>query len=146
MRKARAALFVVAGILLGLVFVDEFASHITYGDATQYEYMALSAAGSIACFAAALADWRPVRRADRGDRRLGDVRDAKAVVFSVVGAWLGLVAGFGYTSAPWAAHLLGFAFPVVFGLGAVACFRLALGNWRSPGRQLSAGTGVTSGG
>jgi hypothetical protein len=144
-RKVRAVVFLVAGILLGLVFVDEFFFHVTHGDATQYEYMALSAAGSLACFSAALADWRPVRQADSGDGRLREVRKARAMGFFVVGTLLALVAAFGRNSAPSAAYELGLAFPVVFGLAAVACFRSALSDWTSPPRHPATRRGLTPG-
>src|SRR5579863_3222112 len=107
MRKVRAVVFVVAGILLAVVFLDVFVFHVAYGDTTQYVYMALSAAGSIACFAVGLADWRPDRRSDFGDRQ-PSVPNSRAAVLSVVGTLLGLAAAFGYRSAPWPAFALGF--------------------------------------
>src|ERR1700732_4390475 len=94
MRKVRAVVFLVAGTLLGLVFLDELVFHVTSGDATRYVFMALCAAASIACLRAALADWRPSRRSDSGDRRLRDARKPRVVVLCVVGTLLGLLAAF----------------------------------------------------
>jgi hypothetical protein len=138
-----AFVFLVAGILLGLVFLYEFAFHVNHRDATHYEYLFLSSAGSIACFRAVFADWRTVRRADSGVRPLISLGKPSAVVFSVAGTLLGLLAALGRNRAPWEAYELGFAFPVVFALGSVACFRSALSDWRSPGRHPTVGSGLT---
>jgi hypothetical protein len=62
MRNLRALIFVVAGILLGLLFLDEFFFHVSNGDAIHYSFMALFAIGSIACLRAARTDWRRARQ------------------------------------------------------------------------------------
>jgi hypothetical protein len=61
MRKVRAVVFLVAGLLLGFAFLVELVFHATSGDTTRYALIGLPAAGSIACLRAALIDWRPVR-------------------------------------------------------------------------------------
>jgi hypothetical protein len=62
MRKLQVLVFLVAGILQGLLFLDEFRYHVSNGDATHYVFMALFAIGSIACLRAGRADWREGRQ------------------------------------------------------------------------------------
>jgi hypothetical protein len=61
MRTLRAVIFVLAGILLGLLFLDEFVFHIANGETIQYVFMVLFLIGCIACLRVALADWRSAR-------------------------------------------------------------------------------------
>ncbi len=136
MRKFRAVVFLATGILLGLLFLDSL-SFLTSGDTTRYVIMALSAAGSIACGRAALADWRPVGRADSGNHVLRRIRKS-SVPFAVAGTLLGLLVALEVRNlfdfhnrswvrnAPWSTRGLLFLFPLVFALGAVACFRATI--------------------
>jgi cobalamin synthase len=157
MRRVRGVAFLVGGILLALVFLDELLTHISDGVATLYFYMVLSAVGSVACFTSARADWRPARRTDLGSARIKRWRKSRAIVFSVVGtllaAWT-LIAVHNLShfrnrawvrTAPGYLHALLLLFPVVLGLAAVACFRSALSERRSPHRQPTAGSGLTRG-
>ena len=157
MRRVRGVAFLVGGILLALVCLDELLTHISDGDATQYAFVVLSAVGSVACFTSALADWRPARRVDLVSSRIKRWRKSRAIVFWVVGTLLAVWTviavhdlvhfrnRLGYRTAPGYIHALLLLFPVVLGLAAVACFRSALSERRSPHRQATTGSGLTSG-
>ncbi|MGO9872253.1 MAG: hypothetical protein ACLPVY_00515 [Acidimicrobiia bacterium] len=143
MRKVRAVVFVATGTLLGLLLLDGLVFFLTSGDAKRYVLLLLWTAGSVACFRAALADWRHVSQGDGAVPAFRSARRLTEVVFAVMGTLLALVValevrGLFYfhnaswvRNAPWATRAVLLGFPVVFGLGAVACFRTALNAGRS---------------
>ena len=137
MRRARAFVFLAVGLLLGLVVLAQLVFFLTSGDLARDALTGVFAAGTVACFRAALADRRRVRRADLEDRPRRAVRSIAVAACCAAGSLLGLLAADEVRnliafhnrpwvrSAPWSVHALLFAFPFLFAVAAVACFRRA---------------------